>query len=107
MGLALDLKSVFASWADHIVLSLSLGKPEYRLAFGAFAINVRFSVAHAQIKTAEGAEKHTEEAARRLVFFLPFVDVARHQAEERIREGAQIQQGEEDAADGIVEKDGI
>ena len=47
-------------------------------AMGAFAEDVRSSVAHAQIETAEGAKKLAEETAYCLIFLLPFVDVAGH-----------------------------
>ena len=43
--LTLYLKSVFASGANYVVLSLGFGKTEHCLAFWAFAVNVGLSVA--------------------------------------------------------------
>ena len=44
-NLTSDLKTVFASWADYVVLALCFGKSENCLALGAFAVDVGFSVA--------------------------------------------------------------
>ena len=56
------------------MLSLSLGKPEYRLAFGAFAINVGLAVA--PFIFAE-----YEKSAEYFVFASPLLDVSRKDPE--------------------------
>ena len=101
----IDLESVRASRTANRMLAGLLRKTEHALASLATAVNVRFSVAYAQIHAIEGAEKSRKKAAERLVFPSSAKDIARKKPKERVPEEKKIQSGKHDPPDGMITED--
>ena len=67
------------------------------LTMGAFAEDMRFSVAHFQISAAHRHKELAEEAAKGGVFPLTLAKVTGEKAKEGIAEGDEIQKGKDNA----------
>ena len=94
-----------ASGTARHVLSGNAAQAQKALAMGALAVNVRFSVAYAQINAIEGAEESRKKAAERLVFPSSAEDVAGKKPKERVPEEKKIQNGKHDPPDGMITED--
>ena len=94
-------KAFAAGGATDDVLAGDAREAQHVFAMRAFAEDVRFSLAHLQIRAAHGGEQLAEEAAEGGVLPSALGDVARKKAKEGVAEGDEIQDRKKIAEDAV------